>query len=84
MLDYIDTFIELPFLYHKWLSFDRVGENSVSIREWMRVVQILGAGQIPKPRGQPVGSSIVQKRKVLGGIINGYHRAPVRTSTYVN
>ena len=40
MLDYIDTFIELLFLYHKWLSFDHVGENSVSIREWMRVVQI--------------------------------------------
>jgi putative transposase len=39
---------------------------------------------IPMPRGQPLQSGVVQKRKVLGGIINDYHRAPVRSSTNIN
>jgi hypothetical protein len=44
-----------------------------------------GIGQgIPWPRGQPVGSGAVQKRKVLGGIINDYYRVPNRTSTYLS
>ena len=44
-----------------------------------------GIGQgIPWPRGQPVGSGAVQKRKVLGGIIHDYYRAPVQPSTYIN
>ena len=44
-----------------------------------------GIGQgIPLPVGQPVGSGAVQKRKVLGGIINDYYRAPSRASTYLN
>jgi len=44
-----------------------------------------GMGQgIPLPRGQPVGSGAVQKRKMLGGIINDYYRAPVRSSRYIN
>jgi len=44
-----------------------------------------GIGQgVPMPRGQPVGRGAVQKRKVLGGIINDYYRVPARTSTYIN
>ena len=44
-----------------------------------------GIGQgIPWPRGQPVGSGAVQKRKVLGGIINDYYRVPNCTSTYLS
>jgi len=44
-----------------------------------------GIGQgITWPRGQPVGSGAVQKRRVLGGIIHDYYRAPVQPSTYIN
>ena len=44
-----------------------------------------GIGQgVPMPRGQTVGSGAVQKRRVLGGIINDYYRAPAHTSTYIN
>jgi len=44
-----------------------------------------GMGQgIPLPRRQPVGSGAIQKRQVLGGIINDYYRAPVRSSRYIN
>jgi len=44
-----------------------------------------GIGQgIPLPHGQPVGSGAVQKRRVLGGIINDYYRVPARDSTCIN
>ena len=44
-----------------------------------------GIGQgIPLPRRQPVGSGAVQKRQLLGGVINDYCRAPVRSSRYIN
>jgi putative transposase len=39
---------------------------------------------MPLPRGQPVRSGAVQKRRVLGGIIHDYYRAPVQPSTYIN
>jgi hypothetical protein len=44
-----------------------------------------GIGQgMPLPRGQLVGSGVLQKRRVLGGIINDYYRAPARASTRIN
>jgi len=36
--------------------------------------------QSPLPRGQPSSRSIIHKRKILGGIINDYHRAPAHSS----
>jgi putative transposase len=39
---------------------------------------------MPLPRGQPVRSGVVQKRKVLGGIINDYYRIPAQFSAYLN
>lgn len=38
----------------------------------------------PLPRGQPVRSGAVQKRAVLGGIINDYYRIPAQLSTYLS
>ena len=39
MLDYIDIFMEVPLLDYKRLSFDCVGENSVSFRECMQATR---------------------------------------------
>ena len=40
--------------------------------------------QFPLPRGQPSNSGTIRKRKVLGGIINDYHRAPALSSFRLN
>lgn len=40
--------------------------------------------QSPLPRGQPSNSGTIRKRKVLGGIINDYHRAPAHSSILLN
>jgi hypothetical protein len=40
--------------------------------------------QIPIPRRQPQNSGTVQRRKVLGGIINDYYRIPSSSSPYLN
>jgi putative transposase len=40
--------------------------------------------QTPIPYGQPQNTGTVQRRKVLGGIINNYYRNPVSTSFYLN
>jgi hypothetical protein len=34
--------------------------------------------------GQPSSHGKVHQRKVLGGIINDYYRAPTQTSLYLN
>ena len=38
----------------------------------------------PMPRGQPANRGEVYKRKVLGGIINDYYRAPAQPSLILN
>lgn len=40
--------------------------------------------QSPLPRGQPSSSGSIHKRKILGGIINDYHRVPVCSSFLLN
>jgi putative transposase len=38
----------------------------------------------PLARGQPARRGVVQKRKVLGGLINDYYRVPAKPSAYLN
>jgi transposase InsO family protein len=38
----------------------------------------------PLPRGQPSSHGTIHQRKILGGIINDYYRAPTQTSPYLN
>ena len=38
----------------------------------------------PMPRRQPINTGIVRRRKVLGGIINDYHRAPSEPTIILN
>ena len=40
--------------------------------------------QIPIPREQLHNNGTIQRRKVLGGIINDYYRSPTRSSVFVN
>jgi len=39
--------------------------------------------QSPIPRSIPVASGVVNRRSVLGGIINDYFRAPEARATYL-
>lgn len=39
--------------------------------------------QTPLPRGQPSTSGSIHKRKILGGIINDYYRAPSTNSSFL-
>ena len=36
------------------------------------------------PRGQPINTGIVRRRKVLGGIINDYDRSPCNPAIILN